>query len=419
MISTIKNIVQDFAKRGGMAIFFATFAARILSFIASIVVLQLIDNSTLGLVIYAFTIISFIVPVSGLGLHQSLIRYGALLESKAEKNSLFIYVFKKGFFWSLVLVAFVIVLSFLFQPTLLESRNYLIALSLVIPTSFLLEIVKIQLRLFHKNVEFAKVEIIYALVLLVSVCSLSYFYAEKGYIFALIVSPLVTAILFFKRLNINLKQYQKLPILDRSFWAYGFFSSLSNVATQLLTAIDILLIGFFLSNPEIVTIYKYIAIIPLSLLFLPRVFMATDFVKVTENIYNKKFISNYIKNYCGLFLLISIGIVTFCFIFSNFILTLFGEDFINYTSSFMVLIIGVCGILIFRGLFGNLLSALGKANINYWIALVAIFLNILLNYFLIPTYGIFGAAITSASLMWFTGIASMILFNVHHNKSTE
>jgi len=147
--------------------------------------------------------------------------------------------------------------------------------------------------------------------------------------------------------------------------------------------------------------------------------MTTDFVKITENIYDKKYIKAYIKNYSLLFLIISICIILVSFVFSNFILSLFGEGFTDHTSSFLVLIFGVCGILLFRGLFGNLLSAIGKAYTNYWIALIAIFMNIILNYFLIPRYGIFGAAITSASLMWFTGIISMVLFYAYYKKSTK
>ncbi len=416
MKSGLKHILQSFAQRGGMSIFFSSLIARILSFIASIVALQLIDNTTLGLVIYAFTIISFVIPISGLGLHQSLIRYGALLDSKSQKNSLFLYVLKKGVLWSLILVVIIIVASFIFEPLLLESRNYHIVLSLIIPTSFVLEVLKIQLRLFHKNVKFAKVEFTYALVLLVSVFLLSYFYQEKGYIAALISAPILTSLLFLKGLDIEYKQHPKLSIIDRSFWKYGFFASLSNVATQFLAAIDIILIGYFLTNPETVTIYKYIALIPLSLLFLPRVFMTTDFVKITENIYDKNYIRTYIKNYSLLFLIISICIILFSLVFSNFILSFFGENFTDHADSFKALVIGVCGILLFRGLFGNLLSAIGKASTNYWIALCAICLNILSNYFLIPKYGIFGAAITSAVLMWFTGIISMILFYTYYNK---
>ena len=63
-----------------------------------------------------------------------------------------------------------------------------------------------------------------------------------------------------------------------------YFASLSNVVTQLLFVIDILLIGYLLNDSEMVTNYKYISLVPLSLLFLPRAFMNADFVAFTENI---------------------------------------------------------------------------------------------------------------------------------------
>lgn len=72
--------------------------------------------------------------------------------------------------------------------------------------------------------------------------------------------------------------------------------------------------------------------------------------------------------------------------------------------------LGISGIFILRGLFGNLLSSIGKAHINYYIASIALIINIISNYYLIPKYGIKGAAITSAILMWLTGLFSFICF---------
>ena len=78
--------------------------------------------------------------------------------------------------------------------------------------------------------------------------------------------------------------------------------------------------------------------------------------------------------------------------------------------------VGICGIYIFRGLFGNLLSSIGKAHVNYYITSVALIINLISNYFLIPEYGIKGAAITTSFLMWFTGILSFILFWILYKK---
>jgi O-antigen/teichoic acid export membrane protein len=73
-------------------------------------------------------------------------------------------------------------------------------------------------------------------------------------------------------------------------------------------------------------------------------------------------------------------------------------------------------VLILRGLFGNLLSSIGKVNSNLFIVIIAVILNILGNYKLIPEFGIYGAAITSSFIMWFSSIASLLVFLYHYNK---
>jgi O-antigen/teichoic acid export membrane protein len=85
----------------------------------------------------------------------------------------------------------------------------------------------------------------------------------------------------------------------------------------------------------------------------------------------------------------------------------------------MILIGGVAGVLFLRGLFGNLLSALGKAHAGFAISLLALGLNLALNYRLIPSLGLGGAAITSASVMWFTALLSMAAFYWYFRRSAK
>ena len=349
-------------------------------------------------------------------MHQSLIRYGALIKTEAEKNSLFVYVFKKGMIASSILITIIISVSYFINFKFDNTFTYIIILSFIIFPSFLFEIIRAQFRLKHNNKAFAFTEFVHSVILLVSIFSLSYFFKEIGYAIALLITPLITSLLFLRKLNIDFKAKLKLTITDFSFWKYGFFASLSNVVTQLLFVIDILLIGYLLEDTEMITNYRYISLIPFSLLFLPRVFMATDFVVFTENIFNKEYIINYIKSYMLFFFFASIFLVIFCWLFSTQILTLLDSNFTQFVDTFLILMLGITGIYIFRGLFGNLLSSIGKAHVNYYIASFALILNIISNYYLIPKYGIKGAAITSAILMWFTGILSALIFKVLYNK---
>lgn len=406
----IKNYIQGFISRSGSYVITATLFARVFSFLASWLALKLISNEDLGVVLFAYNIILFLIPISGFGLNQSLIRYGALLKSKDKKNSLFLYVLNKGVLASLLIIALIILSSFFISFKFENTQLYVVILSFVILPSFIFEIIRAQFRLQHDNKSFAYTEFAHSLILLLSVSILSFFLQEIGYTIALLATPLLTSLLFINKLNIDFSSKIKLTITNFSFWKYGFFASLSNVLTQLLFVIDILLIGYLLVDEEMITNYRYISLIPFSLLFLPRVFIATDFVAFTEKIYDKNYIVNYIKSYMLFFFMISCILLLFSFLFAEQILTIFDNNFTQFVDTFLILIFGIVGVYLFRGLFGNLLSSIGKAHVNYYIASLALIINIVTNYYLIPKYGIKGAAITSAFLMWLTGIISLILF---------
>jgi O-antigen/teichoic acid export membrane protein len=402
--------------RSGSYVFTATIISRCLSFLASWLALQLIPNKELGVVLFAYSIIAFLVPFGGLGLHQSLVRYGALLKTDEDKNSLFIYVLKKGTLVTFFIISLIIIFGYVFPFKFENTRNYLTLLSFVLIPLFILSTIQIQFRLKHNNKKFSETDIIYNLILVISVLVLSYLFQEKGYVFAIILAPTLTSLLFFRKLKINFSNTKKLKIIDFSFWKYGFYSGVTSVVTNLLLIIDILLIGHLMENSEMVTAYKYVSLIPLSLLFISKAFITTDFVFFTEKIKNKEYIFNYIKSYMSLFFLISLLICVISFFFSKEILTIFSEDFAVYSESFLILIFGISGILIFRGLFGNLLCSIGKIEINSYIMAIALVLNIFSNFYLIPIYGIKGAAITSAILMWFTGVFSCIWFLYLYKK---
>lgn len=406
----LKTYIQNFLSRAGSYVFMATILARLLSFIASWIPLQFVNNEKLGIVLFAWNIIAFLLPFVGAGLPQSLLRYGALLTNEEDKQSLLHYVVKNGTFASIFLSFFIAVIALLYPFNFENTGLYVAVFSLCFIPHFLLSAIKIQLRLQHNNKTFALVETVYNMLLVLLVFILSYLYKENGYISALILTPALTSVIFFNKIKNNKKQAKKLSITNKKFWKYGVFASLSNVTTQLLFVVDIFLIGYLLKNAENVTYYRYISLIPFSILFIPRVFITTDFVTITENSYQKKYITNYIKSYLLLFTLLSIFINLFSWLFAKEILLIFGEEFANFTKSFIVLMIGVSGIFIFRNLFGNLLSSIGKAHTNYYITSIGLILNFLSNYYLIPKFGVLGASITSAVIMWITGFISCVWF---------
>lgn len=406
----MKVFLSNFIARSGNRVLISTVLSRVLSFSASWVALQLISNEKLGVVLFSYNIIVFILPFSGLGLYHGLIRYAPLLKNSSEKTRLFNYVLRKGILLSLLIAVGVSFFSLLI-PFQIERSNYFVAvLAFLIIPDYIFQVIKIQFRILHDNTSFAKVEVVYNLILFVTVCLLSFLFEEKGYTIALIIPAVITSLIFIKKLKPSFSKIPKPQIATQEFWKYGFFASLTSVVSQLLIAIDILVIGSLILDTTAVTTYRFISIIPLSLLFLPQAVMNTDFVKLTENIFDKNNTHTYIKNYISLFSIISICGLFISWFFSKEILSFFDENFIQFDTSFFILMLGTSSILMFRGLFGNLLCSIGKVNTNLYISSIAILLNCCGNFYLIPIYGIKGAAITSASIMWFTSLTSTFAF---------
>ena len=412
----IKEYIKGFIDRSGNYVFLSTLFSRGLSFLGSWIALQLIDHEELGVILFAFSIVQFIIPIGGFGLHQSLIRYGALLSSNEEKQELFSYVLKKGIIASILIIFLLNVIGYFIPFQFDKTYGYFSFLTLTILTIFILEIIKIQFRLQHKNKLYAISEFWYNAILVILIFLLSYYFDGFGYVVALIISPLITVLFFSKKLNIKLTSTNNLTITNFYFWRHGFLGGISNVVTQLLILVDIILIGHLMDDPIQVTNYRYISIIPFSLLFLPRVFITTDFVTFTEKIADRQYIMKYIKNYVLFFTIISIIILVGSYLFASEILSIFGEEYMMYSDSFFILIIGIIGIFLLRGVYGNLLASIGRIEVNYYIISIALLINIISNQYLIPIYGIKGAAITSAILMWFTGILSWLCFAYLYRK---
>ena len=412
----IKEYIKGFIDRSGNYVFLSTLFSRGLSFLGSWIALQLIDHEELGIILFAFSIVQFIIPIGGFGLHQSLIRYGALLNSNEEKQELFSYVLKKGIIASILIIFLLNIIGYFIPFQFDKTYGYFSFLTLTILTIFILEIIKIQFRLQHKNKLYALSEFWYNVILVILIFILSSCFDGFGYVVALIVAPLLTVLIFLKKLNIKLSSTNTLTITNFYFWRYGFLGGISNVVTQLLILVDLILIGHLMGDPIQVTNYRYISIIPFSLLFLPRVFITTDFVTFTEKIADRHYIAKYIKNYVQLFAIISILILLGSYLFASEILSIFGKEYMIYSESFLILIIGVIGIFLLRGVYGNLLASIGRIEVNYYIICVALIINIISNHYLIPIYGIKGAAITSAILMWFTGILSWLCFVYLYKK---
>lgn len=406
--SFVKFIAQ-FKKRGGLEVVFSGFGCKLISLFISIYVARLLSPENYGLISYALMIMLTLVPVSGVGMDFVLLRYGSVTRFKKH---LFNDTLKYGLFYSFILVIFVICLSPVISTKHPDSPKYIQYLSIILIFDFILRMVQNLYRITDNNKVFAIVDITRSLVLLFLTITLVYFYDAHGYIFALLLSPLIVCLLFFKKSYLRFRPVHKShEFCFKSLHKYGFFISVGSVLSQLQIPLAGILIGQITNNVEDVASYKVASIIPMSLLFIPNLFFKSEFVHLSKNNKDKKIIKEYTINYLKLAVPVSLFICIFSFLFSaSFIPLIFSEKYQNVVLTYNILCVGVCGGFVFRQLFGNLTFAAGRPDINVAISILALLISVILISNFVNLYGVDGAAIGTAIMFWFTGLINLIAF---------
>ena len=127
--------------------------------------------------------------------------------------------------------------------------------------------------------------------------------------------------------------------------------------------------------------------------------------KISELFSQENFIElrKIIKTSSKLMFFLTIPVLILILLFSEFILSFFGEQFVSGVLCLNILIAGQL-INVLCGSVGYILNMTEHQNVFKWIIIFSVIINIVLNLVLIPSYGIFGAA--------FASMISLILWNM-------
>lgn len=413
LISSIKS----FKKRGGFHIFFSTIFSKICGFIASFVIVRLVSKNDYGVFSYALSFIVILLPFSGCGLNYSFLRFGVLKKTAEEKWSLFIEMFIYGLLYSFICFIIISIISMFIPFNITGTKSVFILLLLQIITIFPYEILNSYLRVLKQNNTFALSTIIFSLVYLFSNLSGTYLWGLKGSITAKIISPFISTVI----LIIITKELFKFSFSFKKsgfeYEKYGLYVGVGSIANQLLYSLDTIMLGYFIVQSDIIAEYRVATIIPFSLMFIPIVFMQTDFVNISENYKNASYLRKYFQKISFLMFIISSILLLFFMIFSKDILILiFGKQYAVSSSLFNVFLIGLIGAFSFRIPLGNILAAVGLSKQNAIVAYIMLGLDIIFNFILIKQFGAKGAAVASALVMWLSGGISYYLFKRYLNK---
>lgn len=411
-MNSLKEFWGNFLNNKGHHVFLSFLIAKICGFFSSVVIIRLLSETDYGVLSVVMAVFAIFLPFSGLGSNQVLLRYGSIADGD-DKKKLSSYLFFKGFFYEILLILIFLGFSFLYGEKYENVYVIFLFFGIRLLGFYLSNHIQTYYRITGKNSVFARVNNVINIGGFVILVVFTYFWKFYGYLFAIAIIPYLS--LFWLRKEIFSTKNSP-PENKKELWRFGIFTATTSVISETLFALDIILLGFFL-NENAVANYKVAILLPSNIPFLAISFMQSDYPLLSKNYKNRSFLTTYIKNYYKIFIPICGFVLIFFYFSKEFLITLFfGANYAENGNLMMVLVIGFTFGMLSRNLFGNLLPAVGKIEINTWVSVISLLLLSVFSYFLVNYLGVLGMGISLTMMIIWEGSAYIYFFHNYLKK---
>jgi O-antigen/teichoic acid export membrane protein len=402
--------LQKIAK-GASLVFIGLLGALFPTFIGKLIIIRYWTEDEYGIFSLAITILVILSTVSTLGLSFGVSRSIAYARGKNEyekipdliSTSILICLIV-----SIVLSSIIFILSDFISVGIFNEQglaNPIKIFSIAIPFLTLINVIVSIFRgfdrvkptvIFHQLLWNLLFPIFLIVVVFIDKNFINIFYT---YISAIIITSIILilySIRFVKR-----KNYPPIRFFKSNFNKELIIFSLPLLGTSIFNLIitwtDTLMLGVF-NGTFYVGLYN--GALPLAtFITFPLTALLSIYVPIFSGLYAKKLFKGIRRNFSVVtkwLCLATLPIFLILFLYPGQILNfLFGQ---SYTAAANVLRILALGFMInnFLGPNGATLISMGKSSFIFISSLTAALINIILNYSLIPQYGMMGAAVASA-----------------------
>ncbi|QWF33146.1 MULTISPECIES: polysaccharide biosynthesis C-terminal domain-containing protein [unclassified Pseudoalteromonas] len=390
-----QKFIAGLFKRKAQWVLSSSLMTKFTGLLLSLIVVRLLTVEDYGVITLYKTIFLFLIPLIGLGLNHSLLRFGAIASSASDKVDFLLNAVFFGISASLVIgVIFFIILPFV--PNLYFSSSLFISVYSFYQGLYILNCIFNFYRITNNNKSYSLASASFSLLTLIITSTAVYLYQTPTSFF----TGQLISILVFLLLLICLKQKQ---VRDYSFnfvralsanaphLKYGLSVAFGGLASQLMLASDNIMLSIMGESLSSIGLYGVCSLIFVNALFIPSVILITDFVYLSNLSLHK--VKSYLFEYWKFIIVPLLSVCISFILWGDVILSfLFGDIYTQAAKTLQILSLGIFFGVMFRVPIGNLLNAKGLASFNVCISLIFALVNIVLNYILIPLYGINGAA---------------------------
>lgn len=411
MNSSTEDSLKKITKGAGIA-FIGIIISKLLGYVYRIIVART-DTEIYGLLSIGIALFSLFSTIALLGLNNGVLRYVSFYKVKEDQEKIK-QVIKTCLKITLPLSILISILFFIFSKQIslyfFHTQDLTIVfkiLAFAIPIIVFRDIIfstfqafqKIKYVVYSKNIAENITKIVLTLVFLILGFKLIGF--TLAYVLGILCGT-ISAFFFLKRkilpsMKTETMKESDQPALKKELLTYSLPLLFDSIIYSLIIWIDTLMLGYF-RTPSEVGIYN--AALPMAfLMYMIPFTLLTLFIPVLTELYAKdkkdsfEALHSRIIKWIFSLNLILLGIF---YLFSGQVLhILFGEDYIAGSTALIILSTGYF-VMYSLSPSTKLLVVIKKTKLVFVDTLVVTVVNILLNLYFIPLYGINGAAIATA-----------------------
>ena len=411
--------------KGAGIVFIGTAVGMLLAYISMLIIARFLGPEDYGLISLASAVTTIASTVVLVGMAEGVTRYVSFYKGRGEKEKI------KGVILSsleivLPLAVTAAVLVFLFadeisvkffsEPNL---ASVLRVFAVSIPFFPLLRIFNRAIAGFQE-IKYAVysehiLQNLSRLLLLIFLLymGLGIIGAAYAYVIGMIVAA--SASFYFLNKIFPTKGLKTAP-LRRELISFSWPLMFSGMLGLVMGWIDTLMLGYFMTARD-VGIYRASLAIANLLKVFPASFMSI-FLPIITEMYSRGEVEKMNEINCAVtkwILMLVLPITILMILFSKQVLyILYGEEYIEGAFALCILVVGRLIISIFRPT-SQIIYTVGRTKLVMMNTCIGSALNVLLNFYLIPAYGINGAAIaTSVSILTVNSLAFAEIFKIIH-----
>lgn len=382
--------------------------------------------SGLGIYTLVFTIYMLGMQFSGFGIGAALIKYVAEFHDDAEKIKEYV---SSGLLCSIIFGSLMSTLLYLSSSMISVNLFHLPEMiGLLKLTAFCFPFIAIQkisigtlnglrrLKIYALINIVMSISILVSSVVLVSMLNMGVQGAVIGLVVPTIFVGLLSLVSIKGHYNISLFAINN---IFKDLLSFGFYVVLANSIDLISTQIDSLMIGYFLNETE-VGFYAVAVIFMSGITLIPKSIQTVTTPAIARHYKIKDFesISFLLKRTMFKTFIITISIALILALFGKTLIGLiFTEDFIPAYIPMLILLIGY-SIYASSSAVGGCLSSIGKVQILFKISIICAGLNTVLNFILIPRWGIIGAASATSISLVFTTLINLYYIRAFIHKES-